>query len=138
MDENRQDYLSDEELTRMICQVEDHEMLRAPAYLRVETAAMLRRMSRQEKLVPFPAGRARQEKKRELFFYSLKVGAAAAAAMIMLIGMPVGQMGTLPEGGTERISSVSDSIAAGLGERMNRMSIGLGSLSDWLVSGGER
>ena len=81
MDENKTGYLTDEELNRLISHVEKHEMLRAPSYLKAETMERLERaLELQSRPVLPRLPKTRKEKKRELFLYSLKVGAAAAAA----------------------------------------------------------
>ena len=69
------DYLSDEELYELIGHVEEKEMLHAPAHLKDNVMAQIRRKRR-------IAG------KRQVFAYRAKVLVAMAAALAVLILMP--------------------------------------------------
>lgn len=135
MEGDRLDYLSDEELSRLICQVEDHEMLRAPAYLREETVSRMRQLSPAREHTLLPEAESAREKKRALIFYSLKVGAAAAAAIVMLFALPVREFESAQRGEPSRVSRISDQISENLGTRTNELSQKLGMVSGWLVSG---
>ncbi|MCH5259883.1 MAG: hypothetical protein J1F18_09025 [Lachnospiraceae bacterium] len=68
-------YLSDEALNELIGHVETHEMLHAPAHLKDNVIAQIRREKKN-------AGR------RQIFSYRAKVLVAMAAALTILILMP--------------------------------------------------
>lgn len=68
-------YLSDEELYELIGYVEEKEMLHAPAHLKENVIAQIRR-------------KKRNARKRQVFAYRAKVLAAMAAALAVLILMP--------------------------------------------------
>lgn len=74
-DSNFSGYLSDEELYELIGHVEEREMLHAPAHLKGNVIAQIRRKKRN-------AG------KRQIFVYRAKVLVAMAAALAVLILMP--------------------------------------------------
>ena len=135
MEEDRLDYLSDEELSRLISQVENHEMLRAPAYLKEETVSRMRQLSPERESAPLIVAGREREKKRALIFYSLKVGAAAAAAIVMLFALPVREIESAQRREQSRVSRISDQISENLGARANELSQNLGRISNWLVSG---
>lgn len=76
----KQQYLSEEELEKLIDNIEKEPLYRAPDYLKPE---ILKR-ARQNRI------RCRmQSKEIQLFTYSIKIVAAAAAAVIMVMTMPV-------------------------------------------------
>lgn len=68
-------YLSEEELNELIGRVEEQEMLRAPAHLKDNVMAQIRR-------------ERRNAKQRQIFSYRAKVLVAMAAALTILILMP--------------------------------------------------
>ena len=68
-------YLSDEELNELIGHVEAQEMLHAPAHLKDNVIAQIRR-------------ERRNAKRRQIFSYRAKVLVAMAAALTILILMP--------------------------------------------------
>lgn len=73
-------YLSDEELEKLIENIEEEPLYRAPDYLKPE---ILKR-ARQNRI------RCRmQSKEIQLFTYSIKIVAAAAAALLMIMTIPV-------------------------------------------------
>ena len=69
-------YLNDEELSALIDSVEEKEMLHAPAHLKANVIAQIRHDGH-------------SAKKRQVFVYRAKVLAAMAAALAVLILMPV-------------------------------------------------
>lgn len=71
-------YLSDEELLELIGSVEEKEMLHAPVHLKDNVIAQVRR-------------ERHNAKKRQVFAYRVKVLVAMAAALAVLILMPVDQ-----------------------------------------------
>lgn len=71
-------YLSDKELEELIAGVEASGMHQAPFYLRSE---IMEKIERQEK-------KKKAFVRRELLFYSLKIGIAAAAALMFLTFIP--------------------------------------------------
>ena len=74
-DSNFSDYLSEEELDRLIRQVESQEMLHAPIHLKDNVMAQIR-------------SEKRSIKSRQIFVYRVKVLAAMAAALMLVILMP--------------------------------------------------
>ena len=72
-------YLSDEELMQLIADVEEHEMIQAPFYLKHE---ILQRV-RQESVV-----RSAHSAKIQFLTFSLKVALATAAAVAVLLLAP--------------------------------------------------
>ena len=139
MDENKTGYLTDEELNRLISHVEKHEMLRAPYYLKAETMERLERaLELQSRPVLPRLPKTRKEKKRELFLYSLKVGAAAAAAIVMLFSVPVKEfedLGRKTWNRREQTERIADTSTRGLGENTEELSRGLEAVSEWLIPG---
>ena len=139
MDENKTGYLTDEELNRLIDHVEQHEMLRAPSYLKAETMERLERaLELQSRPVLPRLPKTRNEKTRELFLYSLKVGAAAAAAIVMLFSVPVKEfedLGRKTWNRREQTERIADTITRGLGEKTEELSRGLEAVSEWLIPG---
>lgn len=69
-------YLSDEALSALIDSVEEREMLHAPAHLKANVTAQIRQDRH-------------NAQKRQIFTYRVKVLAAMAAALAVLILMPV-------------------------------------------------
>ena len=128
MDEIKTEYLSEEELNDLICQVEEKEMLRAPAYLKRETLQQIR----QENRLLCPAPVLEKRRRRDLTLYSLKVGIAAAAAIAALFLMPAGgEGGKLWSGETNG----SGAVVEHLSEKSDLLCQKLNTVSTWLVSG---
>ena len=75
-DDGLSGYLSDEALSELIDSVEEKEILRAPAHLKENVIAQIRHDRY-------------NAKKRQVFVYRVKVLAAMAAALAVLILMPV-------------------------------------------------
>lgn len=74
MTEQKMDYLTDEELTKLIEDVEMHGMLECPSYVRQEVLEKTRV--------------SLKKRKQQLLVYSFKVWAASAAAIILLFTLP--------------------------------------------------
>ena len=155
MDEKRQEYLSDAELDELICQVEEREMLQAPSYLKGEILFHIRELpavsleGHAEKL-PKGCTEERTERKSEqkevlsperrkkiLFFYSLKVSMAAAAAIVLLFAFPVRER-TGVAGDywmtEEEYLPPSSRVMRSLNEHSTQFCRKLSYVSNWLVS----
>lgn len=76
--ERRKDYLTEEELEKLILDVENQGMLSCPSYLRGEI------LQRTEVSL--------QKRKLQYYAYSIKVCVAAAAAIWFLFTVPIGNM----------------------------------------------
>ena len=86
------EYLSDEELQRLIDEAESAPLLAAPSYLKTEILYKTDRIMAQ----PVPGSYAPTLPPSWRFvFYSLKVGIASAAAVLMLLCIPMGP-GNIP------------------------------------------
>lgn len=68
---------------KLICRVETEGLITAPAHMKQEILERSRRMD-----VQLVVQSRRLSKKMQLFFYSLKVGAAVAMALFMLFLVP--------------------------------------------------
>lgn len=148
MDEERQEYLSEAELDALIRQVEKQEMLRAPSYLKEEILFRMKEEPANLTLHGEMAGTNRrrdgvreepsaERKKRELFFYSMRVSLAAAAAVVMLFALPMGgnggDRGGYPAASEERVRPASRMMQS-LSEHSTQFCKKLNSVSTWLVS----
>lgn len=84
------EYLSDEELLKLIDEVEENAMLRAPAYLKQKILTEIQGMEEAEQM---PARQSIQKYqkniRRQLLVYELKVAGLVAAAILMLFLLPV-------------------------------------------------
>ncbi len=91
MENLKEAYLTDEELERLIAQVEQEPMLQAPSYLKDE---ILNSLSEQdEKMQQWQAkvkSFNRSQSRKQLWLYSVKVAVGAAAALVMLWITPAG------------------------------------------------
>lgn len=96
------EYLSDEELNELIKEVEESAMLTAPSYLREEILKQIQ------------VSQPKKSNRQELFFYSLKVGFATAAAVAMLFVLPMGSRPTdgydIPTDKCQGFNKVSEKI----------------------------
>lgn len=91
MENLKEAYLTDEELERLIAQVEQEPMLQAPSYLKDEILNSLSEQDEkmqqwQEKLKLLN----RSQSRKQLWLYSVKVAVGAAAALVMLWITPAG------------------------------------------------
>lgn len=75
MTEQKMNYLTDEELEKLIADVELHDMLTCPSYVGQEILEKTQVSLRKKKL--------------QFYAYSFKVCAAAAAAIVLLFTIPV-------------------------------------------------
>ncbi len=97
MEEGRTKYLSDEELSSLIAQVEEQELLRAPSYLKAETMEAIARSSdsKRKSLERIPAkkeafgGFYGVRSRLKLLGYSVQVGVVSAAAIVLLVLFPM-------------------------------------------------
>ncbi len=85
MEHGKESYLTDEELERLISQVEQEPMLQAPSYLKDEILNSLSEQDEemqqwQAKAKPFNCSQSG----KQLWLYSVKVAIGAAAALLML------------------------------------------------------
>lgn len=89
MEELKESYLTDEELERLIAQMEQEPMLQAPSYLKDE---ILNSLSQQDEKMKQWQAKAkfydRSQSRKQLWFYSAKVAIGAAAALAMLWILP--------------------------------------------------
>lgn len=140
MDKERESYLSDAELSALIEQVEEREMLKAPSYMKDEI--LFRRDASMRKIMPIPVPPLTQrQRKRELFFYSLKVGLAGAAAIVMVFLFPVTESGEgfpLAKGNWPDGAKRQNAVVERLNERTDMICERLDEVSAWLVSGGRK
>ncbi len=84
MQEKRRDYDELEKaMQNLIQEVEAEELLTAPVHMKQEILERSRRMDR-----PLTNQVRQTSKNLQLFFYSLKVGAAVAAALVLLFAVP--------------------------------------------------
>lgn len=83
----KNEYLSDEELLRLIDEVEENAMLRAPAYLKQR---ILKEIQSAERMPARQSVKKYQTNiRRQLLVYELKVAGLVAAAILMLFLLPV-------------------------------------------------
>lgn len=84
------EYLSDEELLKLIDEVEENAMLRAPAYLKQRILTEIQEMDSADQM---PARQSIQKYKknirRQLLVYELKIAGLVAAAILLLFLIPV-------------------------------------------------
>ena len=84
-------YLSDEEMEKLIGDTEQNGMMKAPEYLETDIRQ-----------------RISADNKKTLVFYSIKIMAAAAAAIIMLVFMPAAGV-KMPDRGHTAIENINQS-----------------------------
>lgn len=89
MQKDKQDYLSDKELQNLIDSVEQEEMIYAPQYLK---ESILDKIMSEERI---NASSSHRSSKVQLITYAMKVGAAAAIVLLVLI--PVKDYGSFPD-----------------------------------------
>lgn len=140
MNKERREYLSDAELDALIRQVEEKEMLRAPVYMKDEI--LFRRDAGMRKIMPIAVPPlTRRQRKRELFFYSLKVGLAGAAAIAMVFLLPMAESGEgfpLAGRGWPDDTRRQNVVVERLSERTDTICDRLDEVSNWLISGGRK
>ncbi len=132
-----QGYLSDEELKRLIKDVEDNKMLQAPANLKRQVLETL------------DADKARirtKKQRKKLVIFEMKIAGGLAAAMLMLFLLPISAQGeqagetagkdpTVIEVKTQEFfhvcRQISDRMVEGISEASDRM------LNPWLDKSAE-
>lgn len=132
-----QGYLSDEELKRLIKDVEDNKMLQAPANLKRQVLETL------------DADKARirtKKQRKKLVIFEMKIAGGLAAAMLMLFLLPISAQGeqagetagkdpTVIEVKTQEFfhvcRQISDRMVEGISEASDRM------LDPWLDKSAE-
>lgn len=132
-----QGYLSDEELKRLIKDVEDNKMLQAPANLKRQVLETL------------DADKARirtKKQRKKLVIFEMKIAGGLAAAMLMLFLLPISAQGeqagetagkepTVMEVKTQEFfhvcRQISDRMVEGISEASDRM------LDPWLDKSAE-
>ena len=108
MIEQKMDYLTDEELAKLIEDVEKHGMLECPSYVRQE---VIRKT--QVSL---------QKRKRQFYIYSFKVWAATAAALVILFTLPsVPQVTTPAFSITDKLSRHTNNVCESLNDFSDRL-----------------
>lgn len=83
MQKDKQDYLSEKELQSLIDSIEQEEMVHAPQYLK---ESILDKIMSEERI---NSSSSHRSSKVQLITYAMKVGAAAAAAIVLLVLIPV-------------------------------------------------
>lgn len=91
MQEDKPNYLSDEELQNLIQSVEQEGTIHAPQYMK---ESILNQIQRQETVIAISNHRS---SKIQLITYSMKVLVAAAAAIALIILIPVKDPGSFQE-----------------------------------------
>lgn len=91
MQKDKQDYLSEKELQSLIDSIEQEEMVHAPQYLK---ESILDKIMSEERI---NASSSHRSSKVQLITYAMKVGAAAAAAIVLLVLIPVKDYGSFPD-----------------------------------------
>ena len=89
--EDTPEYLSDEELEALIRETEEGPMIKAPEYLEEN---ILHKIEQQQKVTVY---KEKVSAKRKLLIYSMKVMAAAAAAIAFLIVVPTVEKQSRPD-----------------------------------------
>ena len=87
----REEYLSDEELQKLIAETETDKAVNPPAYLEAETL---------QKIGAYRMERRIKRSRREFSLYALKISAAAAAAILVIFTAP----------SAERLHQMKDSV----------------------------
>lgn len=90
-------YMTDEELEALIAEVEDHEMLAPPAYLKeliMEEAENFIKSTRKKRI-------DKKTAKIQFIIYSAKIIGAAAVALFCLTMVPLDLGGKMPEAGNQ-------------------------------------
>lgn len=91
MQEDTLDYLSDEELQSLIESIEQEDMIHAPYYIK---QSILDQVESEERITAISSHRS---SKVQLITYAMKVGVAAAAAIVLLVLIPVKDYGSFPD-----------------------------------------
>ncbi|MCH4192620.1 MAG: hypothetical protein LKF52_09955 [Butyrivibrio sp.] len=87
----REEYLSDEELEKLIAETETDKVFNPPEYLEAETL---------QKIGTYRMERRIKRSRREFSLYALKISAAAAAAILVIFTTP----------SAERLHQMKDSV----------------------------
>lgn len=95
MQEDELNYLSDKELQSLIEGVEQEAMIHAPHYMK---QSILDRIESEERVTAISSHRS---SKVQLITYAMKVGVAAAAAIVLLVLIPAKDYGNFPDDGTK-------------------------------------
>lgn len=119
---NEKEYLSDEELMQLINDVEEHEMLQAPFYMK---HVILQRV-REESVV-----RSERSAKIQFLTFSFKVALATAAAVAVLLLAPA-QFREMPSVATKE-QVQSETFSKRLESRSNLVSEGLLNFSNKVI-----
>lgn len=91
MQEDNLYYLSDEELQSLIESIEQEELIHAPHYMK---QSILEQVESEERINAISSHRS---SKVQLVTYALKIGVAAAAAIVLLVLIPVEDYGSFPD-----------------------------------------
>lgn len=91
MQEDNLYYLSDEELESLIESIEQEELIHAPHYMK---QSILEQVESEERINAISSHRS---SKVQLVTYALKIGVAAAAAIVLLVLIPVKDYGSFPD-----------------------------------------
>lgn len=89
-DKDQYQYMSDEELNKLIQDVEFTGMLSPPSYLKDQIMEKVISEKKEEKtLITTVDYNKKRNKQKQLFLYSMKVAAAAIAALYFLMTVPM-------------------------------------------------
>ena len=94
MQVDKVDYLSDKDLQSLIQSIEQEDMIHAPHYMK---QSIMDQIESEERVTAISSYRS---SKVQLLTYAMKVGVAAAAAIILLVLIPVNDYGNFPDDGT--------------------------------------
>ena len=89
--EDKLDYLSDEELQCLIESIEQEELIQAPHYMK---QSILDQVESEERINAISTHRS---SKVQLITSAMKVGVAAAAAIVLLVLIPVNDYSSFPD-----------------------------------------
>ncbi|MBQ8821712.1 MAG: hypothetical protein IJZ82_03650 [Lachnospiraceae bacterium] len=116
MTEQKWNYLTDEELEKLIQDVENRGMLSCPSYVRGEILQK--------------TGVSLEKRKMQFYLYSAKVCAAAAAAIFLLFTIPAGPMVV---SGEDMVAKDRFSFTDKLNKQTTAMCESLNDFSDMLI-----
>lgn len=123
-----QEYLSDEELKRLMEDVEATKMVQAPGYLK------------QQVLETLDADKARiriKRQRKQLFVFEMKIAGGLAAAMLMLFLLPVAaqgeQTGETPEKEPTAIEVRTEEFFHVCRQVSNQVLEEIGKTGDWIL-----
>lgn len=118
-----EEYLTEEELNKLIGSVEEERMLKAPSYLKSE---ILTAIDEEERLI------RNKGKKRQLIFFEMKIIGGMAAAIFMLFLLPVSAQGESTEV-ENPIEAETQDFFHTCTQKLDEMLEGVGWVTDFLL-----